>query len=114
MFRWASRINLQLTAVRVEQLQDIGESGAVAEGVEPYETAGLRGWKPYLLLNSTRKSDRLLAKSMVCTSARASFQSLWASINAKRAYGWGANPWVWALTYELESVKSAKSVDKSS
>ncbi len=37
MPRWASRLLLEIVDVRIEALQDISESDAVAEGVEPYK-----------------------------------------------------------------------------
>lgn len=36
MPRWASRITLRVTAVKIEQLQEISEEDALSEGVEPY------------------------------------------------------------------------------
>jgi hypothetical protein len=28
------------------------------------------------------------------------FIELWDSLNAKRGYGWEANPWVWAIKFK--------------
>lgn len=67
--RWASRLDLELTAVRVERLQVISEEDARAEGV----------------------SDEAIAEH---GSAREAFRVLWDSINGKRA-PWASNPWVW-------------------
>jgi hypothetical protein len=68
MPRWASRILLEITNVRVERVQEISVADAKAEGV-----CGL--------------------------SARAEFLMLWDSINAKRGFGWDANPWVWVIEF---------------
>ena len=81
MPRWASRITLEITGVSVEQLQDISEGDAEAEGTTPYTApAEMPAYKP-------------------------AFADLWDSINAKRGYGWDANCWVWVLTFNLISVK---------
>lgn len=73
MPRWASRISLEIEAVRVQRLQDISEYDAIAEGVS--------GW----------------AKDERCETARDGFRVLWESIHGPGA--WGANPWVWAITF---------------
>lgn len=82
MPRWASRITLRVTDVRIERVQDIAEDDAREEGVTPPKTSpGLDFMKHEL-----------------------GFRSLWDSINAKRGYGWNVNPWVWVVEFELESV----------
>lgn len=68
MPRWACRLVLEITDVRVERLQAISEADALAEGIQP------------------EGPDE-------CAIA---FQRLWESING--ADSWAANPWVWALT----------------
>ena len=79
MPRWASRITLRITDVRVERLQDISEDDARAEGCPyPPEWAG-------------RFMDR-------DETAKTWFKSIWNSINGPGA--WEANPWVWALSFE--------------
>ncbi len=74
--RWASRIILEVTDVRVQRVQEISEEDAAAEGVTPM--AVLPG-------------DRL--------SHVAAFAMLWDSINHARA-PWDSNPWVWAITFK--------------
>lgn len=70
MPRWASRITLEVTGVRVERLQDISEVDALAEGIAP-----LHGPLP-------------------CVA----YAELWDQINGKRA-PWASNPWVWAVSF---------------
>jgi hypothetical protein len=86
MPRWASRITLEVTAVRGEQVQDISEDDAIDEGLEPIVndpiTDGYGEWqKPYVI------------------SARDQYVELWNSLNAKRGYGWDVNPWVWVVEF---------------
>lgn len=73
MPRWASRLTLEVVGVRVERLHDISEADAQAEGCAPMLT----------------HAD---------PSAREQFESLWDSINGKRAT-WASNPWVWVVTF---------------
>jgi len=80
MPRWASRITLDITGVRLEQLQDISESDAEAEGVEK---SG--GWN----------AD----ETEYGVNYRIPFSRLWDSINATRGYGWETNPRVWVITF---------------
>ncbi|BBP82421.1 hypothetical protein PHLH8_20630 [Pseudomonas sp. Pc102] len=72
MPRWASRILLEITDVRVERLQDISDEQALAEGVDQTNTS-IPGY------------------------ARQRFQDLWGAING--AGSWDANPWVWAISF---------------
>jgi len=79
MPRWASRIILEITGIRVERIQDITEEDAKAEGCEIGH--GLTDDSPFF--------------------AREAFQKLWDSINAKRGYGWYENPWVWVIEFKV-------------
>ena len=88
MPRWASRITLELTAVRVERLQEIGEKDARAEGIND----------PLCVEVST------LATGCATYSYAAAYRMLWDKINGKRA-PWDSNPWVWAITFtRVENV----------
>ena len=85
MPRWASRITLEITAVRVERLQDIGEADAIAEGIERAACEGY--WKLYGR-EANGDADR---------SPRVAYRSLWESINGHGS--WQQNPWVWVLEF---------------
>ncbi len=80
MPRWASRITLELTGVRVERLQEISESDAKAEGCEP-AIAGQDADGPI-------------------KTYRTGYVYLWNAINEDRGFGWLTNPWVWVLEFK--------------
>jgi hypothetical protein len=76
MRRWMSRITLEITAVRVERLQDLTEADAVAEGC----------------------SDKVLCEGVeMWTNPREEYMELWDSINGDGS--WDANPFVWVLEF---------------
>lgn len=83
MPRWASRIQLEITAVRVERLQDISEEQAQAEGAPPL----------------TVKLKKLATRAY-----RMGFIDLWCRINGDES--WDANPWVWVVEFEV--IKGAQ------
>lgn len=101
MPRWASRILLEVTAVRVERVQDISKEDAKREGLRALTKDGLLfkygipdrdgfpGTDDYGWPWADWKTD-----------PRVAFRSLWDSINAKRGYGWDANPWVWVVEFK--------------
>lgn len=79
MPRWASRILLEITAVRVERLNAISESDAMAEGViEDYRPA--------------------LDPIGLCSNYRVAYRDLWESINGPGS--WDANPYVWVVEFK--------------
>lgn len=77
MPRWASRITLEITGVRVERLEVMSRKDAIAEGMDnkgplnDYGTGAIE---------------------------RDSFAKLWDSINAKK-HPWSSNPWVWVIEF---------------
>lgn len=73
MPREASRLNLELKAVRIEHVQEITAADALKEGI--------------------LRDDRQLRETP-------NFRQLWDSLNAKRGFGWAVNPLVWVLTFE--------------
>ncbi|MEH4474264.1 hypothetical protein [Klebsiella michiganensis] len=86
MPRWASRILLEITDVRVERLNAISEEDAAAEGVPP--AGSLLPDYPGTFL--TPKGD--------FATAKVAFQRLWESIYG--AENWQANPWVWVIEFK--------------
>ena len=85
MPRWASRITLEVVSVRVERVQDISEEDALSEGIS--------FWKP------KEMDNRPFEENFWTNYPQFAFQNLWDSINAKRGYGWDANPWVWVIEF---------------
>lgn len=75
MPRWASRLTLLVTDVRVQGLREIGEIDAFCEGCIPQDKSGI---------------------------AIPDFRTLWDSINGKTpGKAWANNPWVVALTFQV-------------
>lgn len=87
MPRWASRIDLLITNVRVERLQDISEGDAKNEGLT-FETAD----PPFYYVDGDK------TRASYADTPRRSFAGLWESINGKGS--WDANPWVWVVEFE--------------
>lgn len=94
MPRWASRITLEITEVRVQRLQEISRDDSFREGVEhvnPYET------HPELPNGMPACFRNYQDGGWFAADPIASFRSLWKSINGPDS--WNANPWVWAITF---------------
>lgn len=83
MPRWASRIQLEITGIRVERLNDCSESDAKAEGVKPD--------------NETSKDvmDGIVPQ----LQHKEPYMRLWEKING--AGSWAANPWVWVIEFKV-------------
>ena len=104
MPRWASRITLEITDVRVERLQNISGEDAEAEGLVAWSKDGK------MTKYGVAERDGMPG----CDEAGAwpwhrwrispvdAYEALWDSINAKRA-PWSSNPWCWALTFKVVS-----------
>lgn len=78
MPRWASRITLEITGVRVERLQEISRGDAMAEGC-PFP-------------NMAHGDD-----------PRQWYAGLWEQINGPGS--WDANPWVWVIEFKRMAEK---------
>lgn len=77
MPRFASRLTLELTEVRIDRLQYISGSDADAEGVDA------------------------IPEAPAAFTHRTSFAKLWDKLNAPRGYMWESNPWVWCLSFRV-------------
>lgn len=84
MPRWASRITLEITGVRVERLNEISEADAISEGLD-HVPDGAAAFGVKGLATSWRNDPR------------EAFRALWQSINGPDS--WDANPWVWVLEF---------------
>jgi hypothetical protein len=73
MPRWASRITLEVTALRVERVQAIDQAQAMAEGIDGEALFRAQGYAPL------------------------AFERLWESINGVGS--WANNPWVWVVEF---------------
>ncbi|MFU3727937.1 hypothetical protein [Pseudomonas aeruginosa] len=84
MPRWASRILLEITAVRVERLQDISEEQAQAEGVKGEQC----------------DHARQACADIGCwgDTTKGAFGFLWESLNGEGS--WAATPWVWVVEFK--------------
>jgi hypothetical protein len=96
MPRWASRITLEVTEVRVERLQDIGEADAIHEGALTLGEDWLREHFPayFRELDATPQGER----PPLGPSPRRRFAELWSAING--ADSWASNPWVWVVGFQ--------------
>lgn len=90
MPRWASRITLRVTDVRVQRLQEISEEDARAEGVA-YDPA-----KGFVVPGVAHPNPAFPYLSR--PTAFEMFAALWDTVNGSGA--WGANPWVAAYSFD--------------
>lgn len=103
MPRWASRITLEITDVRVERLQDISEADAVAEGVRrgdcKLHDLG-DGVAMFLDESGWFAPERYTRHN----APRHAFREAWETINGPES--WVANPWLWVIEFKkLEQQK---------
>jgi len=94
MPRWASRITLEVTGVRVERLQDISEDDAISEGVSSGDIPADE--------DGPRRIGYMLGpddgKSVLAPTARSAFFAGWSSIHGEASVA--ADPWVWVVQFK--------------
>ena len=84
MPRFASRLLLEITDIKVERLQDISCEDAVKEGFSDKKPSGMQ---PAMMPNP-----------------KADFRNYWDSLNTKKGYPWSSNPWVWVVEFKVVGV----------
>ncbi|WP_414618665.1 hypothetical protein [Serratia liquefaciens] len=89
MPRWASRILLEITAVRVERLNDISQADAIAEGGPP----------------SHPSIDAVSRDYGFPDFSRSWLAQTWQHIYGEES--WSANPWVWVIEFKRVEVRDA-------
>jgi hypothetical protein len=121
MPRWASRITLEITEVRVERLNDCSEADALAEGV-PHgfdhhpiaEVHGKAEGRAYCRRCGGHGMHGALGEHLgltevdcaECDTPLKLYRNLWEHINGPDS--WGANPWVWAVSFRrVEQERTA-------
>lgn len=82
----AARLFLKIIDIRVERVQEITDSDALAEGIEWDEACPEECSNGYCPGAYERPVE--------------SFEYLWNHINKKRGYSWESNPWVWVVTFK--------------
>ncbi|MEA5437320.1 hypothetical protein VBR56_10895 [Klebsiella variicola] len=104
MPRWASRILLEITDVRVERLNAISPEDAESEGLERTNFTGF-GDEPGL--PSYPEPDVYFdpLKKQWKEYPPEAFAGLWESIYGEGS--WNANPWVWVISFERIEVGAA-------
>jgi hypothetical protein len=91
MPRWASRITLEVTRVKVERVQEITEADVFAEGCN---------------LQHPPDPETLPVPAEYGSWHIPLFIGLWDGLNAKRGYGWEINPWVWVVSFRVLETKA--------
>lgn len=92
MPRWASRLTLDVTAVRIQRLQDISPVDARDEGVNRRSNKVRQMW--LFGASGEQRADTYLRACVW------EYEDLWNSING--AGSWDANPWVVAYTFTVQ------------
>lgn len=91
MPRWASRLTLEITSIKVERLADISESDCWAEGIEEVD-----GTFDLLVPDMARRLG------MSHEDAKPTYACLWESINGKGS--WSKNPWLWVVSFKAKGA----------
>lgn len=91
MPRWASRLSLKITEIRVERVQDISEEDARREGCDKEQT------------DEDRRAEVDMHGTGYCTppwdfTYRNGFERIWKQINSLES--WKRNDWTWVLGYQ--------------
>ncbi len=92
MPRWASRITLEITGVRVERLQDISEDDAIAEGLSIFNEDDAN-----LYYSALAREDKW-PDGWHLDGPVDAYLELWEQINGPGSLD--ENPWVWVVEFK--------------
>lgn len=95
MPRWASRLTLTVTDVRVQRLQDISEADALAEGIQSMDRYSMPVNDPSFAVSEHDPNGWF-------PTATEAYEALWDKLNAGRGFGWALNPWIVAVSFTIE------------
>lgn len=88
MPRWASRIDLEVTGVRLERLQGISATDAIAEGIQRIGD----GFQRFHPDPDDTKYEGITRDPVL------SYRGIWEQINGPGS--WADNPWVWVVEFK--------------
>lgn len=94
MPRWASRLLLEITDIRVERLNDISEADCEKEGFRFYPLSRIC-FKPCSTKHPSGHGSN---------NYKSIFGEYWDTLNAKKGYPWSSNPWVWVVEFKVVEV----------
>ncbi len=97
MPRWASRIHLEITDIRVERLKDITYSDAIQEGLTVFNEDGNLYYSGSSFDPNTWFEE---PEKWHCDDPIQAFYELWDGINFERGCGVEKNPWVWVVEFK--------------
>lgn len=86
MPRWASRMELEITQVRLQRLQDISDSDAIAEGIH-----AIHGSTPTEEFLADEEDEDLLGPADL-------YRAVWESLHGVGS--WDKNSWIWVVEFE--------------
>jgi len=95
MPKWAARIWLEITNIRVEKLQNMRFSDWLAD-----------------FCPNTNQQNKALQTFIGMQNQKEMSQEFWDTINAKHGYSWESNPYVWVI--EFKQIRSKLCRQKSS
>jgi hypothetical protein len=102
MWRWASRLTLEIKAVRIERLNDISAEDARKEGLKKLTKDDGLTWK-YGIPDRDGlpgNDDHGWTWREWCVNPIDAYKTLWESINGEGS--WAENPWVWVVEFRLQ------------
>lgn len=93
MPRWASRLWLEVTDVRVQRIAEISEDDARAEGIQSY--------RPDHSVATFHHHTVPEHRNYGFINARRAFEDLWDSLHTKPGETWADNPWIVAVSFTV-------------